>query len=55
MRTGRAVHRNAVSRLYTQAGFALLGSATICATVERTARAKGQRRTEHAVLLEAEA
>jgi hypothetical protein len=34
-------------------GFTVLGSASIFATVERTARAKGQRRTEHALLLEA--
>lgn len=34
-------------------GFELLATATIAATVERTARQKGQRRTEHAVLLEA--
>ena len=37
----------------SQVGFRVLGSASISATLERTARAKGQRRTEHAVLLEA--
>lgn len=43
----------ATSRAAEEVGFTLLGSASISATVERTARAKGQRRTEHALLLEA--
>ena len=42
----------AASRTAAEVGFELLATATISSDVERTERKKGQRRTEHALLLE---
>ena len=42
----------ATSRTAAEVGFELLATATISSDVERTERKKGQRRTEHALLLE---
>ena len=40
------------ARAAAEVGFELLATATISSDVERTERKKGQRRTEHALLLE---
>ena len=45
----------ATSRAALDVGFELLATATIRSELERTERAKGQRRTEHALLLQAPA